>query len=410
MRLLILLTIIAYSSTTAAQRINSIAIIINDHAILQTTYAAQLQRNTTLWQRLNPDKQADALLLKEQTIRNIVETQIQLEEAKRIGIRVPDSAINEQLNAIALRENLTPAELQQHIIKEFGSILNYRKDLQNSIVIQELQRIHIRQRITISDAEIRSFLATTAGRSVANLQYSFSYVRIPKAANDKQNIYQQISDILHEDATVAQRQATLGSLDVFSKYFEKRPLADIPTVIQDIVPLQSLNTISPPIKNDRGWHIIQVQEIGGITPKFEEQIHTRHILLIPNIVRDDAQIRLQLEEIRNSIQQGGDFAESVYLNSDDSQSRHNGGDLGWKPYNAKFASITSTLPIGVISEPFATNIGWHIAEVLGRKKIDISVDQEFQSIRELLFKQKLADELPRWINELKGRAYIDIRV
>jgi parvulin-like peptidyl-prolyl isomerase len=116
----------------------------------------------------------------------------------------------------------------------------------------------------------------------------------------------------------------------------------------------------------------------------QEQINVRHILIRvdetaqpvepdpeddANEVLDDAQALAIIEDLRQRILAGEDFADLAREYSDDPGSGLEGGDLGWVGRGAfvpEFEEAAFTLPVGEVSEPVRTNFGYHLIEVVER--------------------------------------------
>ena len=74
-----------------------------------------------------------------------------------------------------------------------------------------------------------------------------------------------------------------------------------------------------------------------------------------------------------------------------------------------FEDVMNKLKPGEISEPFLTQFGWHIVQVLSRRKHDNT--QQFlrsQAIK-LIRKRKTEEAIQDWLRRLRAEAYVDYR-
>jgi peptidyl-prolyl cis-trans isomerase SurA len=172
--------------------------------------------------------------------------------------------------------------------------------------------------------------------------------------------------------------------------------------------------VSEPVRNVSGYHLVRVNELRSANQRSTiEQTNVRHILIVPNEIIDDATAQQRLEEARERIQGGEDFAELAKLMSDDPGSAADGGDMGWTnpgTFVPSFEEVADNAEIGDISEPFRTQFGWHILEVMGRRTYDNTEDLKVANCQNRIRNNKLASETELWTRRLRDEAYVDIRI
>jgi peptidyl-prolyl cis-trans isomerase SurA len=143
-----------------------------------------------------------------------------------------------------------------------------------------------------------------------------------------------------------------------------------------------------------------------------EQLHLRHILMRPNEVQDDATTRQRLVAVRDRIVAGEDFAALASVTSEDPGSASRGGDLGWNPpgtFDPQFEAAIAGLEQDQISEPFRTQFGWHIVQLMGRRTHDQSDELRRQRVLTALRESKVDEETELWLRRLRDEAYVEIR-
>lgn len=119
--------------------------------------------------------------------------------------------------------------------------------------------------------------------------------------------------------------------------------------------------ISEVINSGLGYHIIRTEE----RVPSRGDVSASHILLMtrnaPDSVKAEAKVRI--DSIYTELKNGADFADMAKRFSQDPGSARNGGSLGWFSHGqmvAEFDSVSFALKDGELSEPFATDFGWHI--------------------------------------------------
>ncbi len=110
---------------------------------------------------------------------------------------------------------------------------------------------------------------------------------------------------------------------------------------------------------------------------------------------------------------GADFNELARANSDDPATAVKGGDLDWlSPGDTipAFEKSMDALSAGEISEPFETQFGWHIVQVLGRRDRDSTEEVQRAKAAEALRNRKNDEELQTWLRRIRDEAYIEYRL
>jgi len=172
--------------------------------------------------------------------------------------------------------------------------------------------------------------------------------------------------------------------------------------------------VSDVIRASSGLHIVKLvakRPAGG--PQIVQQVHLRHILIKPTELQDDATVRQKLEQMRSQILAGKEtFAVLAKTNSQDPGSAVNGGDLGWAElgsYVPQFAAEVAQLKVGQISQPFHTQFGWHIVQLLGRRDFDNSKDAVRERAYEALRDSRLQEATELWLQQLRDGAYVKLQ-
>ena len=157
-----------------------------------------------------------------------------------------------------------------------------------------------------------------------------------------------------------------------------------------------IGDISEPIESGAGIHILYLENKRGPTVTFEKQWNVRHILLIPNTIRTEADSEEKIIQIRDQILNGASFAELAAEFSDDPGSKQEGGNLGWAGdgvYAPEFEEAIKNANLNEITKPFLTQFGWHILEVLETRVEDKTNERIEDQAFSYLFNRKFDEEL-----------------
>jgi peptidyl-prolyl cis-trans isomerase SurA len=188
--------------------------------------------------------------------------------------------------------------------------------------------------------------------------------------------------------------------------------AQLPSVVADRVPTLKPGEITDLIRTPSGFHIFRLNDKrgGDEQQELQSQVHARHILLKTNELEDDSTVKQRLEKIRQRILAGENFATIASVTSQDTGSAVQGGDLGWTgpgTFVPEFEKALEPLKDNEISEPFKTQFGWHIVQLLGRRTQDISEDTRRNKAYAALRESKSEEAIELWIRQLRDDAYVE---
>ncbi|MEJ2651337.1 MAG: peptidylprolyl isomerase [Gammaproteobacteria bacterium] len=171
--------------------------------------------------------------------------------------------------------------------------------------------------------------------------------------------------------------------------------------------------ISDLIRSPSGFHIIKLLDQRNDQRHIVTQTHARHILIRTDELTNDAAARARLNDIRKHVQDGADFGELARKFSSDTATATNGGDLGWvNPGDMvpSFQAQMDKLATGELSQPFKTRFGWHIVQVLGRRRHDDTTAFVRSQARKAIRQRKAEEELQSWLARLRDDAYVENRL
>ncbi|MDP6534739.1 MAG: peptidylprolyl isomerase [Gammaproteobacteria bacterium] len=409
------------SFQVSAQRVmlDRIIAIVDEDVVLQSELNARLLdvRNsaTANNQPLPEDEQ-----LRSEILNTLILENLQLQFAERVSIRFDDDTINRVLNNMALNNNMTFDEYVS-ALEDAGVYLLTREQVRTQMTIQELQRGMVNRRITITEQEIDNFLNSEMGREVMAAEFYVNHLLIstPSADSEEEksaklkyaaDLVIKLEELSNFPQVFAEaRQSRIFPMD--STDFGWRRADQFPTLFADIVSNMNIGDIEGPIAAGNGFHIIQLAQQRGGTEQIVSQTNIRHIMLEPNEIRNDEQTLAAVEDLRQRIEAGEDFATLARQNSDDASSVVGGGDLDWVSQGGmppEMEAVIDELAENVISDPFRTETGWHIAEVLGRRESDLSQEYSRIQAENSLRDRKFDLELQNWLIEIREEAFVEL--
>lgn len=408
------------STTSSAQRVllDKIVAIVDSDVVLQSELDQRLTETRANAERagqpLPPEEQFRAEILEMLVVENL-----QLQFADRVSIRFDDDTINRVLNNMAENNNLSFEEYVS-TLEENGVYLQTRNEVRKQMTIQELQRGMVNRRITITDQEIENFLNSETGREVMAADYLLEDIRVVTSASDtpadKEAKRRFAADLTArfrdgEPLTSAGLIAQRAGIEISGTNLGWRKADALPTIFSNVVTDMAPRDVEGPIEAGNGFHIIQLVDKRGGTEQMVNQTNFRHIMLTPNEIRNEEQTIAAIGELRARILAGEEFSTLARQNSDDASSVVAGGDLDWINEGGmpqEMALIIDPLEVGVLSEVFQSDTGWHIAEVLGRREADLSSQYSRSQAENALRNRKFDLELQNWLIEIREEAFVDV--
>lgn len=407
--------------SSSGELLDGIAAIVNDGVVLKSELQLETRRITERLRAQNTQLPPTDVLVR-QVLDRLITQQLQLQRAENVGIRVSDETLNQALATIAARNNVSLNELPAVLAREGVDYSAYRQELRQQITIDQLRQRDVLQRIAVSPREVDAFLARQEGKANLREDFLISHILIPVSASaqpDEIENARKLADELYTRILAGENFAKLAlTYSSGQQALEGGSLgwlkgSELPSIFMDIAPGLPKGGVSEPIRNASGFHLIRLDDRRGGEPVMEEQTHARHILMTTNEVQDDDTVRQKLTEIRRRILGGEEFSAVAKVVSEDPQSAIEGGDLGWTaPGNfvPEFERVMIGLQIDEISEPFQTQFGWHIVQVLERRTYDATADKQRQQAILAIRNSKLGDEAELWTRRLRDEAFVEIRI
>ena len=410
------------SPTVAQQRIllDKIVAIVDRDVVLQSELNNRLEDI-----RQTADRESRELpapnQLRDEVLETLIMENIQMQFAERASIRYDDDTINRVLGNMAQESGLS-FEAYIQALQTQGVYLQTREQVRQQLTMQELQRGYVNQRITVTDQEIDNFLNSEMGQEVISADYLIDHILIPLAATDSPQVRDdklryaaEMVAQLQEGSSISETRARALAERRFAidgTNFGWRKLDQLPSLFANAVEPMRVEQIEGPIEAGNGFHIIQLREKRGGTEQIVKQTRIRHIMLAPNEIRDEQQTIELINELRQRIvDDGEEFTSLARQNSDDATSVVAGGDLDWVSQGGmpiEMESVVDTLEAGEISEPFRSQMGWHIAEVLGRRESDLSNEYTRSQAANMLRNRKFELELQNWLIEIREEAFVEL--
>jgi peptidyl-prolyl cis-trans isomerase SurA len=357
--------------------------------------------------------------LRKQVLERLILDQIQLQMAKQIGIRIDDLTLDREMTNLAKQNGMSLLDFRSKIISEGLDYAKFREDVRQELTIKLLRKRQVDSQIQVTDREVDDLIASQSEALNKDVEFHLRHilVSIPEDATPEQiKAARTRAEGILKKAKSGENFAELAISDSDGQQALNggdlgwRPLGELPSVFVRSVTLMDPGQISDLIRSPSGFHIIMLVDKRGGQKAMIEQTLARHILIKTNALVSDAEAQARLESLKHRIEGGDDFATLARAYSEDKGSAIDGGKLGWATpgsFVPAFEEAMNKLEIGQISEPFKSQYGWHIVQVLDRRKQDDTLKLLRNRARQLIAERKQQEELRLWLRRIRDEAYVE---
>jgi peptidyl-prolyl cis-trans isomerase SurA len=361
-------------------------------------------------------------VLRKQILERLIIDRLQLQFAAETGLRVDDSQLDKTIGRIAEQNKLDVPQFQAALQSQGISFSKFREDMRNEIILARLREREIDNRINVSEAEIDNYLLTQSSRQDVQDEFEVGHILIRAPEEGAPEELQKLK--AKADQALKELQSGADFAQVSAAYSDApnaleggdlgwKKSGQLPTLFVDALkPLQK-GQLTAILRSPNGFHILKLNDRrGASSPMVIEQTHVRHILVKTSEVVSEDEAKHKLETVKERLANGGDFAELARLYSEDA-SAAGGGDLGWvNPGDTvpQFEEAMNALQPGQVSGLVKTQFGWHLIQVLDRRKQDMTREAARFKARQEIRARKGDEAYQDWVQELRDRAYVDIRL
>ena len=409
----------AYAQLSSnTQPLDSIVALVDEDVILRSeldlAVAGIVERIRASGEAMPPMN-----LLQSQVLERLIIRELQVQRAMQTGIRISDADIDQVLVTLAQQNNMTVQQMRQVIEGDGEDFAEFRRNIGEELMTERLRQRIVNGMDPITDTEVDILLTS---EDLAGGEYNVSHIMVALTDGptpDQVQAAQVKAEDIHErlvngldfaSAAISysdSQEALEGGLVGW------RDLNSVPAFFADAVRDLKPGDFTQPIRSPAGFHIIKVNDFREQRQVVIKEYNARHImveideLMTPRLAMD------RIIEIKDKLDDGDDFAELAKEYSDDTSSANLGGDMGWFPPETYGERVYQTL-IGLqenqVSEPFQTEGGWHIMQLLGTREMDRTEEAIRAEARDKIMRRKADQEIESVLRQFRDEAFVEIRL
>jgi peptidyl-prolyl cis-trans isomerase SurA len=421
-----------------AQRVDGIAAVVNEEAILESDVEEQLYLLLMRAQQQPDSSIVDTL--RRQVLEQLIDDKLIVAEAQRQGLTVSDNEVNR-----AVEQQLAQK------VQELGGEMQFREQLRKENTTEDRLRDKYRKDIRLQMLGQRllakQFPPKTVPQAEAEAYFKANPKKFPKAPAEVRLQVIQITVAPDSAASAKGRAEVLAAkkrIEAGEKFAKvAADVSDDPNsarsggdlgffpqgTMEPAIDAASfslkIGKLSDPVLTPYGWHILEVMERDTVKTRAGRdslgrdgkpvlEAHVRHILVRVAVTDDDAKRAKKLaDRVRAEAAKGTDYAALVRRYSKYQGPASPDGDVGFVPMSSLQPLIRTgidSLEIGQVSEVLPNQSGYNIFKVTDRKAehaytLDEIKDELPDAVAQIQFKERY----DTWIKGLRGKASIEYR-
>ncbi|MCW8870423.1 MAG: peptidylprolyl isomerase [Proteobacteria bacterium] len=418
MRKLIYLFLVMAPLAQADEFLDEIVAVVDDSVIMRS----ELERSAESIKKQieatgNPLPPND--ILNKQVLEKLIVQKVQLQRAEQVGIRVSDAEVDAALTNIARQNGISLSEMRATIERDGFNFSDFRDDMRKDMITERVRYAYANSTVKVSDHEIDLFLADNElDQGEVNIQHIL--IAIPEGADETtveakravvNDLRQQLLD--GTDFTVIATQHSDGQKALEGGRLGWRPVNQLPPIFAEEAKSMAVGDITRPLRSASGFHLIKLVDKRDKTTKMVDQYKVQHLMVASDEIVSAKDGMAIINDFYQQLQDGAEFATLAEEHSDDYNSAPLGGDMGWRASSElgpRMGQIVENLDLNEMSSPFQTDAGWHIVKLLDKKQADVTKEYKRQQAEQAIQQRKIQQIIETWVREIRGEAFVDIRL
>lgn len=410
------------SSTAVANDVllDKVVAVVDDHIILKSELTAKMYEQAQALAAQNiPVKDAQAL--QEKVLDSLIYEVLQEERAHKIGLKVSDDEINEQMQKIAEKNNMSLLDLRNQLNLEMsGGFQKARQKIKQQLLIQKLREAEVISQAQVTESEIQNYLKRQK-LAEKNIQVRLNHILIalPESATPQQR-EKALTDIKSlqkriqsgEDFSQLAVRYSNGGKALQGGDLGWMKESEVPTFFADAIESLKVGQVSDIIQSASGFHLIKLanQKDTSQIDEVTEYHLFRFIILSDDVNR--TKIPSSLIKLSKSLNSMQDFQALSSKYPDIPAEVNANSDLGWRTID-KIPSVirqdVAQQSIKTALPPLATDKGWMLLYLDDKREINKAGEDQTQKAIQAIRVRKANEMFDLWLRRLKDEAFIQIK-
>lgn len=416
----ILYLLVNFSFVYAYQEMDRIIAIVNKDVITFNDLSEGVDKALLFFQQ-NSIQPPETSIIEKKVLDELIEQKIIEGYAEDWNIKASQEDIDSLIQNILSANGITLDELKSNLKQQNSSYDKLIKSLSYEIILKKVKNREISSKLNISDYEIKKHKEKMAKikpdiYDLSHILVKFSSEPTAEEKKEKRKLGKEIFNKLKtedfgkiayefSDSPDANEGGALGKLKQ----------SELPEIFIEKINDLSAGEYSAPFESNNGIHIIKVNQIESYNEAKNssqkiKKYFIKQIVLKTSEVASENDVIKKLKRYRNEIESGADFSIIAKKYSEDF-SATNGGEIGWisEGLDQNFDDQLSIIEKNEVSEPFKTDLGWHIIQYSDYKFDDIAAENIDNKIKFELINERTELLYQDWFSSLKAESFIEVR-
>ncbi|MDA9913830.1 peptidylprolyl isomerase [Methylophilaceae bacterium] len=409
-----------FSLIFAYQEMDRIIAIINKDVITLNDLSEGVDKALLFFQQ-NSIQPPEKSIVEKKVLDELIEQKIIEGYAEDWNIKASQEEVDLLMQNILSANEVTIDELKLKLKQQNSSYDKLLKGLKYEIIFKKVKSREISSKLNISDYEIKKHKEKMAKikpdiYDLSHILVKFSSEPTAEEKIKKRKLGEEIfnklktedfAKIAYEfsDSPDAKDGGALGKLKQ----------SELPEIFIEKINDLSSGEYSTPFESNNGIHIVKVNQIESYnetknaSQKIKKYFIKQIVLKTSEVASEDDVIK-KLKRYKNEIESGADFSIIAKKYSEDF-SATNGGEIGWisEGLDQNFDDQFSIIEKNEVSEPFKTDLGWHIIQYSDYKFDDAAAESIDNKIKLELINERTELLYQDWFTSLKNESFIEIR-
>ena len=418
--LLILCLLTNFKVIYAYQELDRIVAIVNKNVITYSDLSDGIDKALLFFEQ-NSIEPPEASVIEKKVLDELIEQKIIESYADEWNIKASQEDIDLLIQNILTANQITLEDLKADLKQQGTTYEKLINNMKYEIILKKVKNREISSKLNISDYEIKKHKEKMAKikpdiYDIAHILIKFRSEPTAEEKKEKRELGKKIFNKLKtedfgkiayefSDSPDANEGGALGKLKQ----------SELPEIFIEKINNLNAGEYSEPFESANGIHIVKINQINSYNDSRNssekvKKYFLKHIVLKTSEVTSEDDVIKKLKRYKNEIESGADFGVLAKKYSED-YSAINGGEIGWiqegldQNFDDQFLAINKN----DVSEPFKTDLGWHIIQYTDIRFDDIAAENIDNKIKFELINERTEHLYQDWYSSLKSESFIEIR-